>query len=156
MSKALESAESRDERKKNLIIHNFPEGESTDPAESEMHDRTAVRTLMNEHLKVTCKSPVKITRLGAANNNKKRPMKVCMDTETDKIKILTNANKLKFAPEPYKSARVASDMTEEERNQNRKLLAEARRLNTQESGNWINLVRGPPWNRHIMRVPKRN
>ena len=154
VSRALESAESREERRRNIIIHNFPEAPSSE--DCEVHDTEAVKTMINQHLEVRCKTPVKIARLGNQHRNRKRPIKICMNSEPDKIAVLTNSNKLRTALEPYKSARVSSDMSEAERNENKRLLGEARKRNDQESGNFIHLVRGPPWNRRIVTVPKRD
>ncbi len=118
---------------------------------------TKIKTLITDHIHANVKSPVKTTRLGPIDRSrgKARPLKVAMADEDDKIQVLVNSNKLKNAPEPFKSVSVACDMSKEEREENKQLVQEAKRLSSQESGNFIYLVRGPPWDRRIIRVVRR-
>ena len=43
-------------------------------------------------------------------------------------------------------------MTKEEREQNKKLLTEAKKLQDEDQGNWTYKVRGPPWDLKIVKL----
>ena len=118
-------------------------------------DSRAVECLITQHLRINCPPPTSIQRLGR-KAEKPRPLKVCLKSESDKASILKNARRLKEAPDRFNTVSLSSDMSREEREANKLLLAEARNLDLSEpSGDWIHLVRGAPGNRRILRVARR-
>jgi hypothetical protein len=88
-------------------------------------------------------------------HTKPRPMKVTF-THTDvKKSFMKQLSKLKDIDEssPFKNISISHDMTKNERDQNKAMFEETKRLNTEEkSGKHRHIVRGPPWARKITRV----
>lgn len=55
----------------------------------------------------------------------------------------------------YTDIRVRNDLTQQEREKEKLLKAEAKKKrDNQESGEFMNRFRGPPWNRRIIRINK--
>ena len=76
-------------------------------------------------------------------------------TEDAKAKIMRNAYKLaSCTSEYYRKIGVKHDKTREERQREGELKKEAKDKNENESGNFIYLVRGMPWDRKLVRVRK--
>lgn len=138
-----------------MMLFNLTESTGIDLTEREEKDRDQIKTLFHDHLGAECRSPEKATRIGR-RGDKPRPLKVVMRSEEDKIQIFRNAKKLREAPEPFNAVSISSDMTPEERETNKKLIAEAKEMDRRdESGDWIHLVRGPPWDRRIVKARRR-
>lgn len=155
VQKSLDSSKDREERSTNIIVHNLPEPVHTSELEKLDDDSLSVEHLITEHLRVNCSRPSAIQRLGK-KSEKPRPLKVCLLSKTDKISILKNTRLLKEAPMPYCNVQLSSDMSRSEREENKLLLAEARRMDEADSsGDWIHLVRGAPGNRRIIKVKRR-
>ena len=70
---------------------------------------------------------------------------------------MSSLPKLGQADEPYRSINVQHDLTVEEREQRKKLIAEARIMQEDDqSGEWDYRVRGPPGNMRVVKLKKRN
>ena len=65
---------------------------------------------------------------------------------------MASLGNLKNAEEPYSRISISHDMTKEEREQNKKLLTEAKKLQDEDQGNWTYKVRGPPWDLKIVKL----
>ncbi len=155
VEKQSSDKEHRDNRLSNLILHNMPEDKQKDYKLRAKADTAEVIKLIQVHIGAECDSPEKVTRIGE-RGDKPRPVKVVLKTEEEKRRVLRRANKLRDAPKPYSTVSVSQDMTLAERDHNRQLLAESKALNEQEqSGDWLHLVRGVPWDRQIVRVRRR-
>ena len=93
-----------------------------------------------------------IIRLGK-KGEEPRPMLIKMNNSEDKRVLFRNLCKLKEDNSPYSRISVNHDMTKQEREENKKLISEAKELqDNDESGNWIFKVRGPPWDRKIRKI----
>ena len=80
-------------------------------------------------------------------------------TEANKVKIMKSAYKLMESENDYfKKVGVKHDMTKEEREKDLELKKEARQLqeNQADGGDFLYLVRGPPWERHIIKRKRRD
>ena len=141
----------------NLILYNLPESTGDDYKQRQLNDAESVHTLINTHIQAEVDSPDKVTRLGdRSDQDKPRPVKVEMKSEEEKRRVLRRAKKLKDAPAPFHRVSVSNDMSLEERDNNKKLLAEAKAMDARDtSGDWIHLVRGPPWDRQIVKLQRR-
>ena len=145
----------QESRANNLILHHLPEQASDDNATASEKDMSQVTQMFTNHLGIQCDRPKSTTRLGI-KTDRSRPLKVVMCSEQDKITVIMSARKLKDATEPFKTVSIASDMSREEREENRRMIEEAKRLDgLEQSGDFIHLVRGPPWRRRIIRVERR-
>ena len=60
-------------------------------------------------------APKKVMRLGNANPDKKRPVKIILNSRDDKEKIMSELNKLKNAAQTLRQISVCNDYTLEER-----------------------------------------
>ena len=71
--------------------------------------------------------------------------------------LMSNLKRLAIADDTFKQLRVAHDMTQREREQNKKTLTEATEKNEAmdlkgQSGKFIFMVKGPPWDRKVVKV----
>ena len=151
--------EMKETRKLNIIIHNIPEGPITD-SESQEEKETDKEYLtgLASVLEIPDAEISKSVRLGKVpeNQSNPRPMKISFSSGKSKKVFMSKLGKLAFAPDKFKKVSVCHDMTQEEREQNRKLVVEAKNLNGQEStGKWIHRVIGLPGQRKIVRMEKK-
>ena len=113
---ALADCESR---KCNLIVYNLLEG-STPNAETKKSLFTNLCNSLNLEVHITT-----VTRLGKKTPDKNRPLRVCLDNEVTKRRVLSQSAKLRLNPD-WKNVYVNPDMTLAERNANRLLRQELR------------------------------
>ena len=72
-------------------------------------------------------------------------MKVCFSNSLDKRKFYSSLSKLKEAPADLENIRIQHDLSPEEREKTKQLLAEAYAKNqTEEPVGFLYKVRGPP------------
>jgi hypothetical protein len=88
-------------------------------------------------------------------------MKVVFEDEKAKGVLMSNLKRLAIADDTFKQLSVAHDMTQREREQNKKTLAEAKEKNEAmdlkgQSGKFIFMVKGPPWDRKVAKVKKKD
>lgn len=110
-------------RSRNVIVHGVVEKETNE-------DKLWVEQLLKDtHANVTVK---RITRLGKPNEDKKRPILICLSEESEKLKLLGNLPTLK-GNQKYSRVSITEDLTPDERKQLRKLSSEAKELNAEEN-----------------------
>ena len=102
----------------------------------------------------------KIVRLGKKVNDdenpKIRPIKISFSTAFDKRNFLSNLYKLRDAREELKEVRIQQDLSPNERELTKSLLAEAYNKNqTENPNNFLYKVRGPPQAPRIVKVYNR-
>ena len=147
-------------RRNNIIIFKAKESDEIEPDQRKTDDIMIV----NELCKITGANPESIknvTRLGKKNekDQKPRPMKVVFEDEKAKGVLMSNLKILAIADDKFKQLNVAHDMTQREREQNKKTLAEAKEKNEAmdlkgQSEKFIFMVKGPPWDRKVVKVKK--
>ena len=94
-----------------------------------------------------------LTRLGKKNPEAERPLRVILRESTKKDEVFRNIRKL--GESEYKDISIKNDLTKLERAEDKKLVAEAKTMQENDpSGDWKFKVRGPPWNRKIVRLSK--
>ena len=94
-----------------------------------------------------------IFRLGW-KGDKVRPILIEFKDKKTKNLITENLRRIKLMGEDYKTIGVGHDFTEEQRGECRKLVAEAKMKESQNPGEFIFRVRGPPGNLRIERLRK--
>ena len=131
-----------EKRAKNIMIHGAEEvGDNSEDIRKE--DEGYVNSIL-ETLGVpnTLES---VTRLGKANNEKRRPIKLVMKSKEDKMKVMSNLNKLKGTENDLGKISVTDDYTNTERDEIRRWVQKAQEKSAQDPEN-IYKVRGDPKN----------
>ncbi len=154
MTKAQNNEKLRESRENNIIIYRAEESDKTEPSERKDDDIAFFDSLCCEALDVGKINVSSITRLGKKENNKTRPLKVCLENPNEKQRIFRSAKRLKNASERFQVS-ISADLSEEDRKAVRKMVDQAkeREKKKNEDGTWVFRVRGPPWNLHIVRLP---
>jgi len=148
VEKVLESKHSCDEeeraekerRKTSVIIHGVKESDGEQPQDREDEDFGVLAAMLHElgcdEVKVS-----KVIRLGkrstdATNDAKPRPIKMVVESEEEKVKIIRSAKNLRLLEEgDWKSVFIHQDLTLKERAERKKLLSELKtRKENGESG----------------------
>ena len=150
----------RDNRENNVILFNAKESNSESSDDRKKHDKgifdNICQVVVNQLLPID-----KIVRLGRKTtdndgNLKTRPIKVCFTTGFDKRKFLSNLYKLSDARDELKSIRIQHDLSPDERELTKNLLAEAYNKNQDEKpSNFLYKVRGPPQAPRVVKVYKK-
>ena len=148
-----------EERKLNILVFNM--NESTKEMKEDKL-REDIETFCD--ICKACDAPVpetdivKLSRLGAPKHyGKPRALILTVKKEETKRLLFRNLYKLKETENTkYCNIAMNHDMTDAEKENNRKLLEEARRKRNEEpSENYTFVVRGPPWDRKILRIRQR-
>ena len=151
--------ESIEERKLNILVFNMNESTASSKEDQRIDDMGTFRDICNAcDMPVPQSDIVKITRLGSPKADRKpRATMVTVKKEETKRALFRNLYKLKETEnKQYEQIAMSHDMTFEEKENNRKLLDVAnKKRNEEPSENYTFVVRGPPWNRYIQRVRKR-
>ncbi|XP_066910110.1 uncharacterized protein PF3D7_1120000-like [Clytia hemisphaerica] len=125
-----------DNRSKNIIIHGVTENT---PEQTEIADRAFVDTLI-ETIKIPKPNMRAISRIGTQATDKKRPIKVVLVTEKEKMTVLRNLSALKDNEE-YKGISITEDLTPTERSVLKEWTEKAKNLNSYSSA-VVHRVRG--------------
>eukprot|EP00794_Sanderia_malayensis_P018391 gene18391-20243_t len=86
------------------------------------------------------------------NQERPRPVKVIFEHEKAKGYFMKSLKNLASAEQPYKKVSIVHDMTEKERKINKEKIEEAKRRNTESSGEFKYIVTGPPWERKVVKT----
>ena len=139
----------REDRENNVIIFNVPETNKDD-------DIKFFNQMCSQSLDFVDVPKVSMARLGAKTSDHQRPLKVSFQESWDKRKFLAKLYKLKL-DKKFERVRVAHDMCEDDRLENKRLLKEAYILNQKEQPTDFKYkVRGPPWALRIVKVFPKN
>ena len=146
----------RERRKRNLVIHGVKEPNSSSSVDKDKLDCDFVQKVLTDGLKINCpEGVVKSTRrLGkkTPEKGKGRPILVTLDSADKKQAIYKNLNKLRDSK--YKDLSINDDMTQLERQQLKRLVEKAKDLEKKDQS-CLFRVRGPPWDRKIVKLPKK-
>lgn len=95
----------------------------------------------------------KVNRIGLKNNDKTRPLLVCLKNIDKKKEIMNGSRKLKEkAPGIY----INHDRSKEEREHFNETRAKQKKMISDDtSGEWFFRIKGPPWNLKITREKKK-
>ena len=146
----------REDRKKNLVLHNVPEPDTNVKEERNKEDKEFFNNLCKNTLGVNLPqdSIVRTTRFGEKNKEKPRPLWISLRTEDLKKRVFSKLAKLHGTDYDYVS--FGHDMTKIEREEKQKLTADAKKLEeADKEGKFRYRVRGPPWDMKIVKLPKK-
>ena len=125
-----------DEREANIIIHGLEEVDDNAIDEIKVID---VFDTVNIKYK-----PMSIYRLGAKQEDKKRPLMVRMHSKEDKDDFMSQLWKLKHVRDKFEKISITHDYTLEERKKIKEWVEEANRRNMNEKERYKWKVRGTP------------
>ena len=166
VQQAAHEMQSRMERANNVIIFNMKEPAGNLKDENMAQDYEELRNICKEiNVDIDVENDVKsMKRIGKKGQVRKvhgneqvvPRLTVVKFTEDVKTKVMKNAHKLRFSAEDYyKKIGLKHDMTKDERSQDAKLRRDAKdKQEAEEDANLLYLVRGPPWERKIIKVKK--
>ena len=145
-----------EKRKNNLVVYGVPESEDREKDPRTKHDKDQIIKI-SKHLGLddfTEYNIARILRMGTYTADNARPILVELDSAVTKYKIMRNTFKLKDA-EDFKGWSLQHDMTKEQRENVKILVAEAKQKEAaDETGEYIYRVRGPPHKKYIKRIKK--
>ena len=145
-------------RRNNIIVYNVPESNATTINDRIKEDKEFCKALMIEVLRVGCEEGEikKVHRLGKRlDASKVRPLLVEFSDGHVKNIVMENASRLGHAKGKFEGITISHDMTVKEREQCRKLVAEAKeKQQADESGEYIYKVRGLPGQMKIVKYKK--
>lgn len=143
-------------RMNNIILYNVEESSSDSAIERNKNDLQLCSSLMEKVLKVGYEDGdiVKVVRLGKFDDKYKRPMLVEFSNAHVKNVVMGNVTNLGSATGEFKGVTISHDMTVKEREECKKLVEEAKKKQSEETGNFIYRVRGLPGQMKIVRFRK--
>ena len=122
LSRALDEHMDREKRKANLVIHNLPEQEGNSLAERSEKDLALFTSMIKDVFKLRVSSS-RSFRVGKKQENRPRLLIVTLDNPSSKHDILKCAPQLRNSAE-YGNIYITPDLTQKEREVNRKLREE--------------------------------
>ncbi len=153
----IKEMKDQDDRKRNIIFFNIPESKATDMNDKTKHDKEEVKEI-TKICNATIKKDdmIKAIRLGKKpTGNKPRPLLIELNRdhgEEKKRALFKNLSKLQNAPDKYRAISVQNDLTKKQREQEKLLREEAKKKEEEASGETKFTVRGPPWDRKIVKT----
>ena len=132
-------------RRKNVVIFRAPECKATNSKDRYDQDLEIVNQLCGS-IDIDSTTVKQRTRLGRKPDDQSeqqtRPLFVTFDMINNADLILMNLTKLKFANENLRQLRVTPDRSVKERENVRFIVQRAKNLTSEESGDYIHIVRG--------------
>jgi len=151
----------RENRISNLILYNVQEPRSTIQDERWKEDREFCLELFNKVLRVPIREDdmKRFARLGRADSvqpGKARPVLIQFKDRILKNMVLESVSKLRDADEKYNRIILTHDMNTEDREEYKRLVAEAKEKQQDEiSGEFIYRVKGSPGTFRLLKIRKR-
>lgn len=155
-SKIINEIEQRKIRANNIIIHGSTEKISANADERYEHDVEIVTTVLNKcEITHQPRDIEKVIRIGRFDKDKaKRPIIATLSNPEMKRSLLRNLKCLRESEGEIKDYRVTNDLTKTEREYEKKLFSEAKELEKNTPGEYKFVIRGPPWDRKIVKMKK--
>ena len=138
MTKVVGNFFDKEKRRNNIVVHNLPESPVQDPKERSQKDVETFKSLVQDEFKLKI-SVVRTFRAGKIQPEKPRPLIVTLDDEGAKWDILRQAPQLR-GHSVFGNVFLSPDRTPEERERDRNLRMEARRL--REEGKTVRIHKG--------------
>ena len=132
-------AETEDRRELNIIIHGLAEKEN-----GKEYDREIIKQLFDT-VGIQYEPCSTADRLGRKTTDRTRPIRLRMETHEEKGKFMSMLGKLKYGPEVLHKISITDDYTQEERDEIRQWVEEAK-TRTKSGEGCIWKVRGSPTN----------
>jgi len=147
-------AERRDKenRRNNIILYRVPESDEMRAEERNKADVAFCLRLFNNciHTGITEDDPINVFRLGHNQDpDTLRPVMIQFASYTSKNLTMESLYRLKNTEKKFKGVVIAHDVTRTERDECKRLVAEAK---DNTSGEFMYRVRGPPGNLRIVKI----
>ncbi len=155
VSNTIKEMKERCIRERNMIVYALEELKSANKEEREVNNKNMVKKLAAAcEVEIQMEDIVSTRRLGKFDeNDPKRPLLVVMKDSEIKRKIFRNGSKLRTNGNEFENISLAHDMTKTEREEEKILWSQAKKKQEESGGKHIFRVRGPPWDRRIIRKP---
>ncbi|XP_033729737.1 uncharacterized protein LOC117318912 [Pecten maximus] len=165
----LTELEDRKKRENNILVFGVKEQTNNDGSERKKEDEKIIQDMLSacKLTKELLDGITKVARLGKFKKPKEestestepagiRPILVSFGTTDHKKCFFRNISELQ-KHDKYKSNKISNDLTKNEREKEASLREEAKRMSQEQSqsGKYVFRVRGPPWNRKIVRQTKK-
>ncbi|VDH90197.1 Hypothetical predicted protein [Mytilus galloprovincialis] len=139
----LEEINERKTRENNLIIFGITENESENKQERIEHDvENIVQLFKDAKITLDIENIRKTQRLGKYDKEKtSRPLLVHLKSIHSKLTLFKNMHYIRSYPK-YQKVNVSNDLTKSEREEEKRLWAEAKKLQENNSGDFLFKVRG--------------
>ena len=138
-----------------MLLFNAPEPTTNRRDDMETQDKTTfINVSKAAGVNITAQEITSATRLGKRHDDKSaRPLLIKLDKPAKKGPIFKNFSKL--ANSEYKEISISNDLTKLQREQNKRLRDEAKKLEQEDkSGKYLYRVVGPPWDRRVIKISK--
>jgi len=151
----------RENRMSNIILYNVTEPTTANRDERMNEDREFCLELFNKVLRVPMtESDIKrFARLGRADSvqpGKARPVLIQFRDRIFKNMLMESVGKLKGADDKYNKIIFTHDMTTEDREEYKRLVADAKnKQNDETSGEYIYRVKGAPGSFRVIKIRRR-
>lgn len=153
----LEDIESR---RCNIILYRVPESREILGDSRRQDDRSFCEQFLGRFsVGVVSEDVRKVQRLGVRNTGQDaqpRPILIQLGSRHIKNLIMESLYKISSFEARFKGTIVAHDMTRKQREDCKKMVAEAKEKSENEAGDFIYRVRGPPERFRIVQIRKRN
>ena len=152
--KHMTAEKDKGNRKENMMVFQMKEPNSKLKAEIDAQDKASFLDICRQILGVEIKAEdiVNSQRLGKYEEGKNRPVMMKLSTSELKPQIYQNMRKLRdFNEKNNESISITDDLTKEERERDKTLRQRAKQM-SEESGLQVYRVRGPPWDRKIIKI----
>lgn len=127
----------KERKKKNIVIFNVEESEEKETGKRIQEDMDKCLKIFAQELEVQDLTVEKVIRIGRkSEENKRRPMIVKLGSENDRNTVLGRAKKLRYSEE-FVRVYIVKDLTEDEREKDKKLRKELKEKREKEEGQFI-------------------
>ena len=142
----------RENRSLNVILYRVPEVAAIE--ERSKSDKAFCLELITNVLEVDAhENDFKLIRLGKRDLNN-RPLMIQFREKTLKNRVMECLHKLKAADDKFKNISVTHDMTKADREECKSLVEEAKKKQTEETGEYLWGVRGLPGQLKLVKLRK--
>ena len=158
----LEEEKDVESRKGNIILYRVPEDRTDDLATRNEKDKVYVKDLLDSVFDIRCQQGdiIKMYRLGrwSGDGSAPRPLLVGFSQVDMKSRVMGALRQLKEADQRFKNVSISNDLTPKQREEIKKLLADAKKEHADNSsedvGNFRFLVVGHGHRKRVIKIRK--
>ena len=152
----LQEEKDKESRRRNIIIYRMPESKAKDVVNKQKDEKKIFRKLMNDVLKINCNENdiIRTFKFGEKEEGKDKPLLIEFKSMSLKNQMMESLYKLAKASDVFKNLSISHDMTKAERNEQKKLVNEAKDKENND-GEFRFKVRGFPGAMRIVKIKKR-
>lgn len=158
----LEEEKDVESRKGNIILYRVPEDRTDDLATRNEKDKVYVKDLLDSVFDIRCQQGdiIKMYRLGrwSGDGSVPRPLLVGFSQVDMKSRVMGALRQLKEADQRFKNVSISNDLTPKQREEIKKLLADAKKEHadnsSEDEGNFRFLVVGHGHRKRVIKIRK--